>query len=349
MRTTLLGAAALVAACAVAKTNPAGNSDGGEGDAGLDAGSSAYPTSCHDEPPTGAPQPPPLPTYNGTCPTFATGSNTLHSSTSNRTFLLAIPSNLRPDEKPPVLFLWHWLKGTADDFLQKGQIQLAADQMRFIAVLPDDKGDLQFEWPFTPLESQARFTEEVQFFDDMLACVGTQFAVNRNCVSSAGVSAGALWTDQLIGVRSEYLSSFLSLSGGTGGMAEKPWKAPTHKIPGVVLWGGPTDYCGLSPLLALNFEEDSGTLENNLRANGEFFIECVHNCGHSEPPVDPAEGMSRYGGLWQFVFDHPYWLPAGTSPYDASGVIPETYPPWCGIGKASTVARTGMCSGGGCN
>lgn len=155
-------------------------------------------------------------------------------------------------------------------------------------------------------------------------------------MSSVGVSAGALWIAQLASYRGDYLSSFISLSGGTGGVIE-PWSAPGHKMPGLVLWGGPTDSCfGL-----LMFQQTSLMLESELVNGGHFFLEFVHNCGHVQPPL-PAGMASAFQGLWQFVFDHPYWLAPGESPYAAMG-IPAGLPEWCGIGRGSATPRVGQC------
>ncbi|MEZ4222078.1 MAG: hypothetical protein R3B13_14180 [Polyangiaceae bacterium] len=291
--------------------------------------------SCADAPPAGADKPAPLPTYSGTCPTLAAGDNTITSSGNQRGFRLALPADMKPGENLPVIFLWHWLGGDAQDFYDKGDVQAAVDSQRFIAVLPEKKGDVLFTWPMEVVSTQARVDEELKFFDDMLACVGSQYTVNENCVASAGVSAGALWTAQLAIERSQHLSSFISLSGGTGGVI-RPWKAPEHKMPALVLWGGPTDNCaGL-----LQFTQTSQNLEDGLASGGHFMIECIHNCGHSQPPFDGS--LSTYSGLWQFVLDHPYWLKAGQSPYTSQG-LPGDLPTWCGIGKGSATPRTGVC------
>jgi len=306
------------------------------------AGGGVSMASCSMDPPPGAPAPLPPKAYSGgTCPALVQGYNTLKSSGNDRQFILAIPANLMPGEKVPVLFLWHWLKGSPDDFYTKGEVQAAVDQQRFVAVLPKSKGDLFFEWPFNVADSQARMDEELTYFDDMLACVSQQFNANLGCVSTVGVSAGALFTDQLAGARSEYLSSFVSLSGGVDGLI-RPWGNPTHRLPGLVLWGGPTDIC-----VVINFETGSKALEMVLGQDGNFFLECIHNCGHSEPPFDAPPGMSKYAGMWQFVFDHPFWLPAGASPYYTNG-LPVGMPEWCGIGPGSATPRTGPCAGGGC-
>jgi hypothetical protein len=308
--------------------------DGGGGTAG---GVTAI-GRCTDAPPVGAVEPPAPKAYSGgTCPTLAPGPNTFKSAGADRTFLLVVPSEIQPGETLPLVFLWHWLKGEAQDFFQKAEVQKAVDAQRFIAVLPEQKGDLLFVWPVEIYQPETRITEELTLFDDLLSCIDAQYDVNRSCVSSVGVSAGALWTDQLAHRRSDYLSSFMSLSGGVDTLAIKPWGTPVRDIPGIVLWGGPTDNCiGL-----FSFETLSKQLEKDLTAGGNFFLECVHNCGHSEPPFSSGVS-SKYQGLWQFVFDHPYWLTPGHSVYETEG-IPSSLPAWCAIGAGNAVPLTGTC------
>jgi predicted esterase len=314
-----------------------------EDDERLQTQASLLPTPrlCDATPPPGATLAPPPPRYAGMCPRLVSGKNTITTSANPRTFLLAVPSRIDPAEKLPVVFLWHWLGGSADSFLRKGEVQAAVDQQRFIAVLPEAKWDMIFRWPFDIGVTEARQKEEFAFFDDMLACVAAQYNVNNNCVSSAGVSAGALFTSQLMTGRSQYLSSAISLSGGVGGFI-KPLGAPVRKVPMMVLWGGDKDWC-----IVVDFNTGSKTLENELEKRGHFFLECVHNCGHGEPPFPTPTGLSKYGAMWQFVFDHPYWLPAGDSPYKRTGV-PADLPPWCAIGKGKATPRTGMCAPSSC-
>jgi len=260
------------------------------------------------------------------------------SSGNQRKFWVVVPEDFHEDEKLPVIFLWHWLGASAQDFFERGEVQAAVNKQRFIGVIPQAKGDLQFTWPATALESAMRLEEDAVFFDNMLTCVSQQFNVDANCVSSAGVSAGALWTAQLVGVRGDWISSFMSLSGGAGGPAIKPWKEPTHKMPAFVLWGGPTDSCGG----LLDFGTISHTLEMGLTSGNHFILECVHNCGHSVPPFVPATGETTFESLWQFGLDHPFWLYPGESKYQQSG-LPADLPPWCGIGMGGATPRVGAC------
>src|SRR5690606_17809554 len=144
---------------------------------------------------------------------------------------------------------------------------------------------------------------------DLLSCVDAQYSVNRSCVASVGVSAGALWTVVLAGQRSEYLSSMMVLSGGTDVPQVLPYTKPARQLPAFVLWGGSSDNCA-----TINFEQASLNLEQHLAQDGHFIVECTHNCGHGTPPFEPPAGLSKFSGLWRFFLDHPYWLPAGASP-----------------------------------
>jgi S-formylglutathione hydrolase FrmB len=308
---------------------------------------------CHQAPPQGAPQPvpPPMP---ASCPSLVSGTNPITSTGHAREFILVLPTDPQPGETFPVLFMWHWIGGSATGFLEKGEVQAAADQQRFIAVIPSAEGAMvaltsfNTKWPFDITQSPDRMNEEFTFFDDMLACVEAQYPVDQNCVSTVGVSAGALFTDQLAQARSNRLASFLSLSGGVGDTIIKPWTGTgTHKLPGVVLWGGdgPPTMDGNKDILGcagigMDFSVASRDLETGLEADGHFFIECRHNCGHVEPPLVPAPGESKYAGMWQFALNHPFWLPAGQSPFLDHG-LPADMPSWCGIGANSETPRSG--------
>lgn len=269
---------------------------------------------------------------------LAPGVNTLASSGVDRELILVLPEGHDATVPAPLFFLWHWLGGDAQDFLDQGAVQQAADELGFIAVIPEAKGDLQFTWPMYAGVSQARIDEDLVFFDDMLACVAEQLAVNESCIASTGVSAGALFTAAtLAGQRGDRLSSIVSLSGGTGGVIQA-WGAPEHAMPALVLWGGATDTCaGL-----LSFETLSKDLEAGLEAGGHFTLECIHNCGHSVPPFDPPAGEPAFLPMWRFMLDHPYWLEPGQSPYTSEG-LPAGTPEWCAIGAGNAEPRVGEC------
>ncbi len=284
----------------------------------------------------GAPVAPPPPVYEGACPTIAAapGITSLRSSGEDRELMIVQPATIAPGEQLPVVFIWHWLGGEASDVYEKLSLQNAVDEQRFIAVVPEAKGDILFRWPFGTSQPDLRMDEEMQFFDDMLACVAAALPIDNNCVSSIGVSAGALMTAQLASRRSERLASFASISGGVGGMA-RPWTPATRKLPALVLWGGPDDFYPENIPLE-QFDDASLELETGLEADGHLIVECVHNCGHDLPPFEPLEAPS-FDLIWRFVLDHPYWAPAGESIYQEQ--MPEAAPSWCAIGKGAATPR----------
>jgi hypothetical protein len=324
-------------------------------DASIDASPDAavYRFECDRPPPPGAPQPIPPPPYTGgMCPVLVAGNNTITSTGHTRQFILVVPANLSSEEKLPVLVMWHWLGGSPSGFLDRGEVQQAADAQRFLAIIPYSEGAMLFgqynlRWPFDITMTSDRMNEEHTFFDDMLACAEAQFNVNQNCVSTIGVSAGALYSDQLAQARSYRLSSFVSLSGGVGDTIIRPWSGSAHILPSIVLWGGdgPPRQDGIKDILGcfgigMDFSVASHQLESNLTSEGHFFVECIHNCGHVEPPLTPPPGESKFAGIWGFVLNHPFWLAPGDSPYLRTG-LPPTLPQWCGIGAGSATPRSG--------
>lgn len=314
--------------------------------------------------PAGTEAPLPLPTYAGTCPTLVNtvtggvpGRNTIMSSGDSRGFILVAPSAPVAGERLPIVFLWHHMGSEADTFLQMDYLAAATDEFRFIAVLPESLDDLGvslpgvgmfgWEWPWRVADSAAREGEELQFFDDMLACVAEEYEINEQCVSTGGVSAGGLWQPVLAAGRSRHLASVMSLSGGVDeassfgaflGFDAGPWAGAEHRMPFLVVWGGPTDVCA-----GLNFQNASRDLAASVSADGHALVECTHNCGHAAPPFDPTRPFFQ---LVDFVMNHPYWLADGDSPYEWYGTgLPDSYESWCGMGAGSATIRTGMCSG----
>ena len=314
--------------------------DGATANDSIDATTIAS-ASCSAKLPVAGARALPLPAYAGVCPALVASpaTTTITSSSAQRSFIVVRPTTIAPGETLPVVFLWHWLGGDAGAMASTLEVQAAANARRFIGVVPTAKGDGLFRWPFEASQTQARVDEEARFFDDMLACVAAELPVNKECVSSVGVSAGALWTSQLATLRSERLASMVSLSGGTGGFVRN-WSTTPHRLPSLVLWGGSGDVYP-SQLPVMNFEKASHDLEAAMKADGHFLLECTHNCGHAVPPFDapaPGGGALLFDPIWRFVLDHPYWLPASKSPY-AGKALPAAYPSWCGQGAGSATPR----------
>lgn len=308
-------------------------------DAPRDASVDAAPDAPADAPAPRRDPPAPRAYSRGRCPTLR-GSPTndgslntgFRTGSQTREFRLIVPRNYDGRGEWPLVFAWHWLNASASSFVRTGELETAAEQMRFIAVVPEalrnSNGDRTyvFSWPFAEFWG---IPAEVTFFDDMLACVTEQFRVDRRRVHGVGVSAGALWVTYLSTTdRANYFASVESLSGGLG---EVPiawrieYRPQANKFPAMVLWGGPSDWLGLS------FEQASTRYRDELLRDNHFVMQCVHDMGHMVPPVDPPPGGgTRFRMLWQFFLDHPYGLAPGDSPYLRTG-LPAGTPSWCSI------------------
>jgi hypothetical protein len=101
-----------------------------------------------------------------------------------------------------------------------------------------------------------------------------------------------------------------------------------------VLWGVVTDVCSV-----LQFEQGSSNLETSLENDGHFLVECIHDCGHAEPPFEPPANATKFSALWEFVEAHPFWTSEGASPYSKS--LPETLPSRCGVQRRQRIAAHG--------
>src|SRR5262249_39567941 len=128
---------------------------------------------CGDPVPSGASQAPDFPTYAGSCPALAAAPDltSLQTETSTRRFMVIRPQTIAANERLPLVFIWHWLGGSAQNVFDRLEVQNAVEQRRFVAVAPEAKGDILFKWPFGISQPDSRLDEELRFFDDMLACV----------------------------------------------------------------------------------------------------------------------------------------------------------------------------------
>ena len=292
-----------------------------------------------DVPP--APRDPPAlrPYSHGRCPRLvgaptseASVNRGFRSGSQTRTFRLIVPRSYDGTSAWPVLFAWHWLNASSGSFVRQGELETAAEQMHFIAVAPDGQerpnGDraFLFDWPFAETWG---VPDELTFFDDLLTCVSGQYRVDPRRVHGVGVSAGGLWLTYLSTTdRANYFASIEVLSGGLGdvlGVWRMEYAPQPNKFPALVLWGGPSDFLGV------NFDAASRRYRDALIRDNHFVQQCVHGAGHMMPPIDPpADGGTRFRPLWQFLLDHPYGMPARTSPYQSAGLPPGT-PSWCHV------------------
>jgi hypothetical protein len=276
---------------------------------------------CDDPAPAGADQPPPPKGYSGgACPAIAAGYNVGFMSQGRmREFAFVAPTDYDPTKSYPLVFAWYHLTGNAMEFIDQLDGQALADYTQALIVVPQDTGEYEFVWPETPLDV-GNADVDLGLFDDLYACIGEQYNVNTQCVSSLGVSAGGLWTTFLGQHRGEYLASNLAFSGGYPPDAFWwGWQTSGHRFASMVLWGGPTDE------LILNFDAASRNYIDHLQGDGHFVLRCEHQNGHGLPPIEPGD-TGPFESVFHFIRNHPYYKAEDS--ILAAG-MPEIYPDYC--------------------
>lgn len=275
---------------------------------------------CGEAVPDGSPVPPAPPAYSGgACPMLQPGYNTgFMAGGHSREFALIVPSDVDDTGTYPLLFAWYHISGNAMDFVNDIDAQALADESRAIIVIPQDSGMFQAKWPDTPLDI-GQSGVDLALFDDLYACISQQYAINQQCVSSLGVSAGGLWTSYLGTVRGQYLASDLTISGGHPSEIVGPWWPWNSPRPfaTLVMWGGPTD------MLGIDFNAASLNLLADYGGSGHFILRCEHTNGHGVPPAGDGDPLRT---AIHFVRNHPFWQD-GDSPLDNG--LPSFYPSYC--------------------
>jgi poly(3-hydroxybutyrate) depolymerase len=226
---------------------------------------------------------------------FASGGEQRH-------FIMRLPSNTKG---AGLLFTWHWLNGSAQQILQQGFNNLPNTE-DVIVVSPSSCCG-QYEWQTGIAPAQ---NVDLQFFDDILACVHEQYDIDLDRVWSTGHSAGGLWTSYLAMHRAEHLAAMAALSGGIYGASS--YTKPAAPIPVMLVWGGESDTYG-----SFSFDQANKVYSQQLKQDGHFVVECSGNFGHSMPP-EPLM-------VWPFFRDHP----RGITPEPWAGGLPSELPGWC--------------------
>ncbi|MBI5488702.1 MAG: hypothetical protein HY905_15315 [Deltaproteobacteria bacterium] len=277
----------------------------------------------------------------GSCATFSYELHEGHNegfrvNDRDRAFEIRVPDSIGSSPGPwPVVFVWHGVHDPVSQVLDlvAGEVNDAVHP--FIAVGPEAiplglaTTPLGFDWDMLIWRDEAN--EDVELFDDVVACLDEAFDVDEDRIYSMGFSAGAIMTNLLSVARSEVLASIASFSGAyfsdtpqqmCFGSTCTTWPAfqGTTPFPALLVRGGPEDtYDAIPGLMVIEFNQDTLYSIDYLTALGHPVLECAHDLGHELPPDLAGPQFLEY------LFDHP----KGTTPDPYATALPADFPSYC--------------------
>ncbi len=274
----------------------------------------------------------------GDCPELTAGWNTdfivngEESKALVRSFILSLPDGIAMKRGWPVVFNWHGVGVTADNFLPMLDTWQNNDIMPFILVTPEDN-NLQMatvppqgvDWDNLVLDNGSI---EAELYDRLIECLDRQFGVDYTHIHLTGFSAGSIACDSLGVMRGEQIASIFTYSGAYFSNPENPadlgaafsgfikWPPldTANKFVQVLVHGAGDANCGTrngcdiwSTIgLSVNFEHMAEFDAPYLSGLGHDVILCDHDQGHLMTGVTQPS-------LIQFFKDHP--LGTDISPY----------------------------------
>lgn len=259
---------------------------------------------------TDSPAGPPAPSYlarpvgepSGTCPDFTQqGMQNMKSNDVKRDVWAWWPNNL-PEEPIGVMFAWHGLGDTAENFAESLDLESIAKSNNILVLAPGSANPI-YTWDYINNGG-----DDIALYDDLRACATTAFNIDLDQVTSMGFSYGALWTTWLSMHHDDTLAAALVFSGGTGVNVALPYVSPTTDIPVLGNWGGSSDSFDAG-FVVVDFEATMAEYLTSLASDGHIAIGCDHGLGHSMPNDYPEQ-------IEAFLLTHRFGV---ASPFEGGG------------------------------
>lgn len=282
----ILALLVLAAACGSSSSTP-----------GADAGPAATPV---------------IPAPTGTCPTITNG-DVMFAPAGIPPRMVNIAMNPAKTGGPLILY-WY---ATGSNPNEAGYALGATEQQilgagGIVATPYADPTAGQFEWFIVNMSPKL---DDFILADEIVGCLAQANLIDTTHIHSMGMSAGALQTTAVSFLRSNWVASVATYSGGVpAGYSAPASQDPANKFAALIFDGGATD-----DVFNVDFQAASQAYKAMLDADGHYTALCDHNMGHSIP-VDAAPSVARFfadNGFGQWP-----------SPYQSSG-LPSGFPSYC--------------------
>ena len=253
-----------------------------------------------------------IPTFDGTCPTLATGDITVLGQTV--TLWVGDPT---PGQHGPVFFYWHGTGGAPDE----AQFGLGPALDDIVAA-----GGIVASFSTTTANgtntaNNVWYTGDYEMADIILACAVEQLDVDTRQIYTGGCSAGGLQAGVMVYKRSSYLAGAMPNSGGIisalGFFIDYSLEDPSHVPALITAHGGQ----GVDVVGGADFSVTSLDEATDIADLGGFVVDCDHGGDHC---LAPAELIAAQ---WAFLKAHPF----GVDPEPYAAGLPTSFPSYCAI------------------
>jgi hypothetical protein len=288
-------------ASVIALLGACGSGSNAGGDAGSDTGSAGN---------LATPKPP-LPT--GTCPAITNGDVTFApAGIPPRKVKLALDDTAATDHGQLVIYWFATGSSPLEAAYSLGATERQITAAGGIVAAPyADASAGQFEWFIV---NQSPKLDDFILADEIVGCLIAAHRIDPAHVHSMGMSAGALQTTAFSFLRSDYVASVATYSGGIPPGFMPAVENAENKYAALIFDGGAND-----SVFGVDFKAASEAFAAKLTASGHYAELCDHGQGHSIP-LDAAPSVAT------FFTANPFG--AWPSPYAASGP-PATFPAYC--------------------
>jgi len=254
---------------------------------------------------------PKLPAPTGTCPALVAGDVTFApAGMPPRKVKLALADHAATPG--PLVIYWHATYSSPDEAaysLGDTESQITAAGGVVAAPYADATAGT-FEWFIV---NQSAKTDDFVLADEIVACFAAAGRIDPLHIHSMGMSAGALQTTAVSFMRSDYIASVATYSGGMPDGFSPSIEDPTNKFAALIFSGGASD-----DVFGVDFQAASDRYRTMLVASGHYAEGCDHGQGHNIP-LDAAPSVAL------FFAANPYG--AWPSPYAAG--LPASFPSYC--------------------